>query len=77
MVKLTKTEMQVVVDYLLVQHDSLFECIMKPLYPDEDLSDYKRDEAIVRKFLMIAKEKGLSIDNGLYSMDKKITELSK
>ena len=77
MVKLTKTEMQVVVDYLLVQHDSLFECALSKDLPEDDREWCRRDEAIVRKFLLAAKEKGLNIDKALYPMNKKIAELSK
>ena len=77
MVKLTKSEMQVVVDYLLVQHDTLFECVVDKDLPEDDREYCKRDEAIVRKFLLAAKEKGLDIDKALYPMDKKIAELSK
>lgn len=77
MAKLTKSEMQVVVDYLLVQHDSLFECAVDKSLPEDDRETCKRDEAVVRKFLLAAKEKGLNIDRALYPMDKKIAELSK
>ena len=54
MVKLTKSEMQVVVDYLLVQHDSLFECIMNDMDSD---GECRKDELVLRKFLMIANQK--------------------
>ena len=74
MVKLTKSEMQVVVDYLLVQHDSLFECIVNG---EDDDGECRKDEAVLRKFFMAAKEKGLNIERSLYSMDKKIAKLSK
>ena len=73
--KLTKSEMQVVVDYLLVQHDWLFEMIV-----NEDLlhgDTCRKDELVLRKFLLHAKEKGLNIERALYSMDKKIKKLDK
>ena len=72
MVKLTKTEMQVVVDYLLVQHDSLFECIMNDMDSD---GECRKDELVLRKFLMIANQKGLNIDRALYSMVDKVTKI--
>lgn len=77
MVKLTKTEMQVVVDYLLTTHDSLFECAVDESLPEDDRELCKKDEATIRKFLLAAKEKGLDIDRALYPMDKKIARLGK
>lgn len=72
--KLTKSEMQVVVNYLLVQHDWLFEMIMDKNMPLDDTC--REDERVLRKFLLHAKEKGLSIES-MYPMDKKIKELDK
>ena len=72
MVKLTKTEMQVVVDYLLVQHDSLFEYIMNDMDSD---GECRKDELVLRKFLMIANQKGLNIDRALYPMVDKVTKI--
>ena len=74
--KLTNYEMQVVVDYLLVQHDSLFEMIMdkNSVFNDKEC---RKDELAVRKFLLLAKEKGLNIDRALYPMERKIKELDK
>lgn len=74
--KLTNYEMQVVVDYLLVQHDSLFEMIMDKSSVFND-KECRKDELAVRKFLLLAKEKGLNIDRALYPMDRKIKELDK
>ena len=75
--KLTKSEMQVVVNCLLVQHDCLFEIIMDKHTSPNDIITVREDERILRKFLLQAKEKGLEVENSMYSMDKKIKELDK
>lgn len=72
MVKLTKDEMQAVVDYLQVQHDSLFEIIVSKDSHEEDIKECKKDELSLRKFFLAAKEKGLDISKSLYPLEKKI-----
>ena len=69
--------MQVVVNCLLVQHDCLFEIIMDKHTSLNDIITAREDERILRKFLLQAKEKGLEVENSMYSMDKKIKELDK
>lgn len=68
-----KSEMQVVIDYLLVQHDSLFECILNGF--DED-GECRKDELVLRKFLLEAKEKGLNIERSSYTWERKIKALT-
>lgn len=72
MTKLTRDEMQVVVDYLQVQHDTLFEIIVDKNSNEEDKTECKKDEKALRKFFLAAKEKGLDISKGLYPLEKKI-----
>lgn len=72
MIKLTRDEMQVVVDYLQVQHDTLFEMIVDKTTMDEDQMSCREDEKALRKFLLAAKEKGLDISKSMYSLEKKI-----
>ena len=68
-----KSEMQVVVDYLLVQHDSLFEYILNGL--DED-GECRKDELVLRKFLLEARDKGLNIGHSAYTWERKIKTLT-
>ena len=72
MVKLTRDEMQVVVDYLQVQHDTLYEIIMDKDTVERDREECKKDEKAIRKFLLAAKEKGLDISKSMYPLEKKI-----
>ena len=73
--KMTKEEMQVVVDYVSVQHDYLYECIMHSINAKDE--EYcRKDELVLRKFLQAAEAKGLNV-NGSYSMDKKIKGIDK
>lgn len=72
MIKLTRDEMQVVVDCLQVQHDTLFEMIMDKTTIEKDREECKKDEKALRKFLLAAQEKGLDISKSLYSLEKKI-----
>lgn len=72
MIKLTRDEMQVVVDYLQVQHDTLFEIIVDKNSHEEDIKECKKDELPLRKFFLAVKEKGLDISKSLYPLEKKI-----
>lgn len=72
MIKLTKEEMQVVIDYLQVQHDSLFEMIVDKTTTEEDRMSCRKDEKALRKFLLAAQEKGLDISKSMYPLEKKI-----
>ena len=72
MIKLTRAEMQAVVDYLQVQHDSLFEMIVDETTTKEDREECKKDERALRKFFLAAQEKGLDISKSLYPLEKKI-----
>ena len=75
MIKLTRNEMQVVVDFLQVQHDSLFEIIMDKTTIEKDREECEKDEKALRKFLLAAQEKGLDISKSLYSLEKKIKHI--
>lgn len=75
MIKLTRDEMQVVVDYLQVQHDTLFEMIVDKTTTEEDREECKKDEKALRKFFLAAKEKGLDISKSLYPLEKKIKHI--
>ena len=70
--KLTKEEMQTVVDYLQVQHDTLFEIIVDKNANETDKEVYRKDEKALRKFFLAAKEKGLDISKSAYPLEKKI-----
>lgn len=72
MTKLTRDEMQAVVDYLQVQHDTLFEIITSKDSNEEDIREYKKDEIALRKFFLAAQEKGLDISKSMYPLEKKI-----
>ena len=72
MTKLTRDEMQVVVNCLQVQHDALFEMIVDKTISEKDREEYKKDEKALRKFFLAAQEKGLDISNSLYPLEKKI-----
>lgn len=72
MTKLTRDEMQVVVDYLQVQHDTLFEMIVDKTTTEKDREECKKDEKALRKFFLAAKEKGLDISKSMYPLEKKI-----
>ena len=72
MIKLTRNEMQVVVDYLQVQHDTLFEMIVDETMTEKDKRKSREDEKALRKFLLAAREKGLDISRSLYPLEKKI-----
>ena len=72
MIRLTCDEMQVVVDYLQVQHDTLYEIIMDKDTVERDREECKKDEKAIRKFLLAAKEKGLDISKSMYPLEKKI-----
>lgn len=71
---LSKEDLQDIVDYLVIQHDSLFEVIVNS---EDDDGTCRRDELVIRKFMLQAKEKGVNINNGLYKWDDKILRLSK
>ena len=75
MIKLTRGEMQVVVDFLQVQHDSLFEIIVDETTTEKDKEGCKRDEKVLRKFLLAAQEKGLDISKSLYPLEDKIKHI--
>lgn len=72
MVRLTRDEMQVAVDCLQVQHDTLYEIIMDKDTVERDREECKKDEKAIRKFLLAAKEKGLDISKSMYPLEKKI-----
>lgn len=75
MVKLTLDEIQVVVDYLQVQHDTLFEIIVSKDSNEKDIEECKKDELPLRKFFLAAKEKGLDISKSIYPLDEKIKRI--
>ena len=75
MIKLTRDEMQVVVDYLQVQHDTLFEIIVDKNSNKKDIEECRKDELPLRKFFLAAKEKGLDISKSLYPLDEKIKHI--
>lgn len=72
MIKLTRDEMQAVVDYLQIQHDTLFEMIVDKTTTEEDKKECRKDEKALRKFFLAAQEKGLDISKSLYPLEKKI-----
>lgn len=69
---LSKDDLQDIIDALVVQHDFLFELIM-----NNEGGPCRKDELVIRKFLLQAKEKGININNGLYKWDDKISRLNK
>lgn len=75
MIKLTLDEMQTVVDYLQVQHDTLFEIIVSKDSNEKDVKECKKDELPLRKFFLAAKEKGLDISKSIYPLDEKIKRI--
>lgn len=75
MIKLTRDEMQAVVNCLQVQHDTLFEIIVSKDFTEEDKKECREDEKALRKFLLAAQEKGLDISKSLYSLEKKIKHI--
>ena len=75
MIKLTRNEMQTVVDFLQVQHDTLFEMIVDKSTTEKDKEEYKKDERALRKFLLAAKERGLDISKSLYPLENKIRHI--
>ena len=75
MAKLTRNELQTVVDFLQVQHDTLFEMIVDKSTTEKDKEEYKKDERALRKFLLAAKEKGLDISKSLYPLENKIKHI--
>ena len=72
MIKLTRDEMQTVVDFLQVQHDTLFEMFVDETTTEKDKEECKRDEKALRKFLLAARERGLDISKSLYPLGDKI-----
>ena len=75
MIKLTRNELQTVVDFLQVQHDTLFEMIVDKSTTEKDREEYKKDERALRKFLLAAMEKGLDISKSLYPLENKIKHI--
>ena len=75
MIKLTRREMQTVVDFLQVQHDALFEISVDTATTEKDREKCKKDEKALRKFLLAARERGLDISKSLYPLDKKIKHI--
>ena len=75
MIKLTRDEMQAVVDYLQVQHDTLFEIIVDKDSTEEDKEECRKDEKALRKFFLAAQEKGLDISKSLYPLKEKIKHI--
>lgn len=75
MTKLTRDEMQAVVDFLQVQHDSLFEIIVDKTTMEEDREECKKDEKALRKFFLAAQEKGLDISKSIYPLEEKIKRI--
>ena len=72
MIKLTRSEMQTVVDFLQIQHDTLFEMFVDETTTEKDKEECRRDEKALRKFLLAAREKGLDISKSLYPLGDKI-----
>ena len=72
MIKLTRKEMQTVVDFLQVQHDTLFEMFVDETTTEKDKEECRRDEKALRKFLLAARERGLDISKSLYPLGDKI-----
>ena len=72
MIKLTRDEMQAIVDYLQIQHDTLFEMIVDKTTTEEDKKVCRKDEKALRKFFLAAQEKGLDISKSMYPLEKKI-----
>ena len=77
MIKLTRNEMQTVVNFLQVQHDTLFEMIVDKSTTEKDKEVYKESEKSLRKFLLAAQEKGLDISKSLYPLENKIKYIEK
>ena len=75
MIKLTRDEMQAVVDFLQVQHDTLFEIIVDTTTNEKDREECKKDEKALRKFFLAAQEKGLDISKSLYPLEDKIKHI--
>lgn len=75
MIKLTRDEMQAVVDFLQVQHDTLFEIIVDKTTMEEDREECKKDEKALRKFFLAAQEKGLDISKSIYPLEEKIKRI--
>lgn len=75
MIKLTRNELQTVVDFLQVQHDTLFEMIVDKSTTEKDREEYKKDEKALRKFFLVAMEKGLDISKSLYPLENKIKHI--
>ena len=75
MIKLTLSEMQTVVDFLQIQHDTLYEMIVDKTTTEKDREEYKKDEKALRKFFLAAKEKGLDISKSIYPLDEKIKHI--
>lgn len=75
MIKLTRNELQTVVDFLQVQHDTLFEMIVDKSTTEKDKGEYKKDERALRKFLLAAKERGLDVSKSLYPLENKIKHI--
>lgn len=75
MIKLTHDEMQVVVDFLQVQHDTLYEIIMDKNTNEKDREECKKDEIALRKFFLAAKEKGLDISKSMYPLVEKVKRI--
>lgn len=75
MIKLTRREMQTVVDFLQVQHDALFEISVDKTTTEKDREKCKKDEKALRKFLLAAQERGLDISNSLYPLEDKIKHI--
>ena len=75
MIKLTRDEMQTIVNFLQVQHDTLFEMIVDKNTTEKDRKEYKKDEKALRKFLLAAREKGLDISESLYPLENKIIRI--
>lgn len=71
--KMTKDELQLIIDILVKEHDSYYEMLLN----DNNLcSEDFKEEGILRKFLLQAEKQGYKL-NGLYPMTQKIEELDK
>ena len=68
--KMTKDELQLIVDIISKEHDAYFESICNGYV------ELTEDEAILRKFLLQTEKQGYKL-NGLYPMALKIEELDK
>ena len=71
--KMTKDELQLIIDILVKEHDSYYEMLLNDTDP---YSGDFQEEGILRKFLLQTEKQGYKL-NGFYPMARKIEELDK